>query len=626
MRRLIPVQIVLIIAMFTTSCAPTASVKRTKHKRKAKIVKVEDTKLPEHFLSEEIQKPDDKSESTTEHTNRMRASARIEGKGKEKQIILNFENADISTVIETVGDILDLNYILAPGVSGQVTIQSNSKFPVSDLFSVFQAILEMNNLTAVKEGSFYTILPIDQARGLPLLVEKGKKINMTLESGFVTQIISVEHVKASDAASILRNLLPRGADLIVYEPTNILILTARPNALNRVMKILEAVDIEDTETEAVRTFVYYVEHGEAKSLTKILKTIYTEGKSGGIRRASIASRKRTTAQKRNSKKALSATPGTTTTISSEVSGEVVISAYDDINAIIIKATPKNYLAIVDALKKLDIPRKQVLIDVMVAEVTLSENEEFGVEWLLKTDKDPRIVTGSLTGGNVAGLENAANFALGAVASVFDSDKFNAIINMFASNNQLKVIASPSILATDNKEARIEVGDDVPTATGNLSIDNSTGTTLGQIQYRTTGTILEVTPYINAKDMVTLKISQEISNMKSETVGGIDSPVFSSRKAKTTAIVQDGHTLVIGGLIKESIRSKQKGVPYLSSIPIIGFLFGNTSDDVIRTELLIMVTPHIITYPEDAKAITEEYKNRVRHIRKRLEHAKKQAKK
>lgn len=628
MRRLLFVQLVLIIVMVTVSCAPMASVKRTKsrHKPKAKIVKVEGAKLAGGLIEEdEMQKP----AVETKHQEvkaRAQASTRLEGKGKEKQIILNFENADISTVIETIGDILDLNYILAPGISGQVTIQSNSKFPVSELFSVFQAVLEMNNLTAVKEGPFYTILPIDQAKGLPLLVENGKDVEMTLDSSFITHIITVEHVKASDAASILRNLLPRGADLIVYEPTNILIVTARPSALSRVMKILEAVDIEETETEAVRTFVYYVEHGEAKSLTKILKTIYTEGKSSGIRRSSIASRKRTTAQKRNIKKDSSVTPSTTTTISSEVSGEVILSAYDDINAIIIKATPKNYLTIVDALKKLDIPRKQVLIDVMVAEVTLSENEEYGVEWLLKTDSNPRIETGGMSFGQVGLTEtdaaNATNFALGAVASVFNSDKFNAILNMFASNNQLKVIASPSILATDNKEARIEVGDDVPTATGNLSVDNSTRATLGQIQYRTTGTILEVTPYINAKNMVTLKISQEISSMKSENVGGLDSPVFNSRKAKTTAIVQDGNTLVIGGLIDEKITTSQGGIPYLSQIPVIGFLFGSTKDKVVRTELLIMVTPHIITYPEDAKAITDEYKNRVRLINERLEQTKK----
>jgi len=582
---------------------------------------IETPELPAPFLDEEAVA---KEEVPKPERRRRRVSTRVDEAGEQKEIILNFENADIRTVIETVGDILGLNYILGPGIQGQVSIQSNSKFPVDDLFSVFQAVLELNSLTAVKEGAFYTILPVDQAKGLPLGVEKGKEVALTLDSQFVTQIVSLEYVKASDAASILRNLLPKGADLVVYEPTNLLLITARPNALRRIMKIIDAVDIAETETEAVRTFVYYVEHGEAKALAEILKAIYEEKSTSTLRkpRTPVPTR-RSTARRRKAPTAKTAkTPTSTTTISGSLLGDVVITAYEDINAIIVKSTPKNYLTIVEALKKLDMPRKQVLIDVMVAEVTLGENEKFGIEWLLKTQGVLGTDTASVVGGIIqdSGLNNVDNpfvAAAGAFASVLDPGKFNTVITALAENNQLKVISSPSVLATDTKEARIEVGQDVPTATGQTVTDATSANTIGQIQYRKTGAILEVTPQISSKNRVTLKISQEISDVVAESTEGIDSPVFSNRTAKTTAIVQDGHSLIIGGMILDRKEKVHIGVPILSRIPYLGYLFGATTTKVDRSEFLIIVTPHIVIHPDDADAITEEYKSRVRFMPERL---------
>jgi len=592
--------------------------------------------LPEPFLAEQQAA----KEAAEREESRRRRKVASEEDEDSKNIILNFENADINTVIETVGDILGINYILGPGISGSVTIQSNSKFPVEDLFSVFQAVLEMNNLTAVREGHFYTILPVDQAKGLPLGVGKGKDVEKQLDSQFVTQIVVVENVKAADAAGILRNLLPRGADLVVYEPTNLLIITARPNALRRLMKILEAVDVAETESEGVRTFVYYVEHGEAKSLVEILKQIFTESEGGTraatpaattSRAAQLAAARRRAAAARRTPAKTPTTPEspTPTTISGETFGEVVITAYEDINAIIVKCTPKEYLSIVDALKKLDTPRRQVLIDVMVAEVTLTDKEEFGLEWLLKdaAKVGGRVVDvqGGVFQSGITGVDAFAPFVTpaGATAAVLDAGRFSALIRLYAQRNQLKVLASPTILATDTKEARIEVGQEVPTATGSVTTGEAvdTGvTTVGQIQYRTTGTILEVTPQINARNMVTLKLSQEISNVveleTGSTVG--NSPLFSTRKAKTTAIVEDGQTLVIGGLISETTNRSHGGVPFLSDIPLLGYLFGKTINSDDRTELLIMVTPHIVTGSEESKAITEEYRDRVRLIRERIE--------
>ncbi|HDO22084.1 MAG TPA: hypothetical protein ENG86_04405 [Nitrospirae bacterium] len=542
----------------------------------------------------------------------------IEQEAAGKYVILNFEDADIRTVIETMGDLLNINYILSPGVSGKVTIQSYKKFPVKDLFSIFQSILEMNGLTAIRKRDFYTIIPIESAKQQPLDIEKGKEVKLRLDSGFITQIVPLEFVKASDAANLLRGLMPRGTDLIVYEPTNLLIVTARPEGLLKFMKILDAIDIAPSDRDNVRTFVYYVENGEAKNLARILKDIYTHDKKG--KRVFVARSVRITGKKARVRPVIPRVVGGT---AGEVEGDVTITAYDDINALIIKSSPAAYLAMLETIKKLDIPPRQVLIEVMVAEVTLNDDERLGLEWLLRSGGKPTIITGytpsSLDVNTAATGAPTANY----FGYVINPSKFVSMINMFASYGKVNVLSSPHILALDNKEAKIEVGEEIPIATGlnTTTSGNTTGTTLvssGQIQYRTAGVILTVTPHISENGMVTLKISQEFSGPGESTeIAGQKFPSFFTRKAQTTGIVQDGHTLVIGGLISENKSTTRSGLPILSRIPILGYLFGSTSITTRRTELLVMVTPHVIRNQDEADELSREFQDKVRTIKKRL---------
>ncbi|RMG74470.1 MAG: hypothetical protein D6710_01505, partial [Nitrospirae bacterium] len=552
---------------------------------------------------------------------------------EQKYIILNFDNADISTVIATFSELLGINYILSPNISGKVTIQSYKRFPMKDLFSIFQTILEMNGLTAIRDGELYKIVPIDTARQVSRAVERGRDIKMVVDSSFITQIIPLEYVRGSDAANILRNLMPRGTNLIVYEPTNLLIVTARPPDLVKVMKILEAIDVPPSDRENIRTFVYYVENGEAKKLAQKLKEIYEKkGKTKTVRRTTTTTRRRIVPTRRRTT-TTTAKPATSQIVggvSAELSGEISITAYEDINAIIIKASPRDYLTILETLKKLDIPPKQVLIEVMIAEVTLDDSTKFGLEWLVKGSGGD--ITGiggySSSPGNLASSESSGKvvsftftpvFSEGAFVNILDPTKFNTLLSMSASKGNLHVLASPHILAVDNKEASIEIGDDIPIATG-LTQQPATGggaTTLvssGQIQYRTAGIILNVTPHISAKNKVTLKIKQEFSSSGgSELVAGQEFPKFIKRTAETTAIVQSGHTLVIGGLISDRNDRSRSGIPVLSNLPVLGYLFGSTTESSKRTELLLLVTPYVISDIDEADQITKQFQDRVKTI-------------
>lgn len=559
-----------------------------------------------------------------------------------KYVVLNFDGADIETVISTMGEMLNLNYVLAPGVKGKVTIQSYKKFPMRDLLQIFQTILEVNGLTAVRDGEIYRIVPVDSAKQQPLQVQSGRDVKLLqMDSGFITQLIPLEYVKASDIVNITRNLMPRGADLVVYEPSNMLIVTAPPYALLKFMKIVEALDIPSIERESVRTFVYYVENGEAKKLADVLKTLYAGKKAARRRTPAVPPVTMLLRRKQSLKRKTKVTATTVKSIPGEVEGDIVITPYEDINALIIKSTPKSYLTMLEVLRKLDIPAKQVLIEVLIAEVSLTDRTQLGIEWMLKTlsNKHDTVMSGFTSESQPGSVSPNIDSGTGKVTNIITSpsvgtafaaiirpERYGVLLNAFASLGKLNVLASPHILAMDNKEARIEIGEEIPIATGfqqQPATSTTTGTTsfvaAGQIQYRTTGIILTVTPNISEKKMVKLKINQEISNRGVDvSLAGITSPSFTTRKAETVGVVKSGRTLIIGGLISEQNSNSREGIPLLSRIPLIGYLFGVRTKETKKTELLVMVTPYVVSSMEEVDAITRKFRNRVKTIKKRLE--------
>ncbi|MBI4823693.1 MAG: hypothetical protein HY805_05630 [Nitrospirae bacterium] len=576
---------IIIAVSLVFSCAP-----------KKEVIKEEVITPEKLILPELIVKPEPPKEKKVE-------PVRIEEEKEGKYIILNFDGADIETVIASFGELLEMNYILTPGITGKVTIQSYKKFPLKDLSRIFQTILEINGLTAVKDGAFYRIVPIDTAKMQPLEVEKGKEVVKKLDEGFITQLIPLGYVKAGEAANILRNLAPRGTDIIVYEPANLLIVTALPHTLVKFMKIIEAVDISDVEGESVKTFVYYVENGEAKKLADILKTLY-EGKKGVIMPTPVPQTPRPG----------TIAPASVTQITEGLPGaigDITITAYEDINALIVQCTPRSYLALLEILKRIDISVKQVLIEVMIAEVSLSDETKFGLEWLLTTK------SGDKVGFNIGAATSTPTDRFAAVVSgSIDTTVFNYVLGALSTTSKFNVIASPHILTVDNKEAKIQIGDEIPIATGTSTVTGGQTTT---VQYKTIGTILTVKPHITEKDRVTLDVTQEISQLGDLVpIAGVNYQGIKTTTAKTTAVVQSGHTLLLGGLIRELKQQGRSGIPWLSKIPILGYLFSTTTDTSRKTELLLLVTPYVISNQEEADSLTKEFQSKIKTIQKKLE--------
>ena len=294
------------------------------------------------------------------------------------------------------------------------------------------------------------------------------------------------------------------------------------------------------------------------------------------------------------------------------------------NSLIVYGTAQEFQNIKNILKDLDAIPRQVLLDVMVAEVTLSDNQTLGVDYEVAR-RFPNSIFGQKFGSagairTLGDLFPTNNTFGGGVSGIFGGKDIRAFINALQSDSRFRVLSTPSILATDNKPARIQVGTEEPIATGTISqavggVANSTS-----IQYRNTGRIVTIIPQVNSQGLVNLQVLAEVSQRREKNVevGQDTFPAFDSRVAETTAVVQDGDTLVIGGIITDSKNQTRSGVPYLMDIPVIGRLFRTTTDTNERTELIMMISPRVIRGRNEARNVSEEFKNSLSHLRNELE--------
>lgn len=306
--------------------------------------------------------------------------------------------------------------------------------------------------------------------------------------------------------------------------------------------------------------------------------------------------------------------GSTLTISDESGGaaeEVRVVADPQNNALLILANSAGYEKIESALKKLDAAPRQVLIEVMIGEVTLKDELSYGIEWLFTNG--PRR-GGKLDLGSEGLTAQVPGFSYAITSATGDTIK--SVLNMLASDNKLNILSSPHIMVADNQTAKIQVGDSVPTA-GPQTV-SGTGVVISSVQYLDTGVILAVTPRINAGGLVNLDIVQEVSTASATTTSGLNSPTISRRSAKTALSVQSGETIVMGGLISERSTNDNSGLPILSSIPVLGGLFGRQSKTNNRTELILLITPRVANNFNQAKTLSDELRRKMGDVKELMD--------
>ncbi len=330
------------------------------------------------------------------------------------------------------------------------------------------------------------------------------------------------------------------------------------------------------------------------------------------------------------------TPGAPGAPTAKPEEQLRIVADPATNSLIVYGTAQEFQNIKNILKELDAVPRQVLLDVLVLEVSLDDKEQLGLDYEIRPGNTQffdrtlpsrgGVLTGllnSLSGAAAAG--GLTPFPLG-VSGVFGPGNVRILVNALASDSRTKILSTPSVLATDNRPARIQVGSEEPIATGAVSTPIATGTTAGTgfassttVQYRNTGRIVTIIPQVNSKGLVNLQALVEVSQRGLNVTVGQDSfPSFDIRQAETTAVVQDGDTLAIGGMIGENRNNDKNGVPYLMDIPVLGRFFRTTSDRIQRTELIMLITPHVIRSRTEGTVVTEELKSKLSTLRSELE--------
>jgi len=512
-------------------------------------------------------------------------------------------------------------------------VSPNDQFVIQVVRMNFVAASEMSQLLTpyLSEGANIVV----HATGNILLVtERRRNLRKLLEivDVFDTNVFEDERVRLFPVENNLAEDLVADLDTIfagyalsqsqgairfvaIARMNSVLVMSPNPAVFGEVERWLDRLD-QPLQTTGVRNFVYKVQNAKAVDIQNVLMQLYgTEVQLSSIYQfpsgvAPIGGPMGATPARGET----SPTGGTAFV----PTGSVKIIADQINNALVIQATAQEYAMIEDTIKQLDILPRQVLIDAQIYEVVLDDSIAFGLSAILQnrgTLQNPQTIGSFATSGGGPPSLTAQTFAfLGRARELV------MFLNASENRSRVRTLSAPSVLVSDNMSAQFTVGAEVPVpTTSSLTPVQSNGTNLfaQTIQFRPTGVIMDVTPQINDSGNVTLQIRQEVSQASANTTSGVVAPVIGKASVSSTVVVRDGQTIAVAGFIRESQDLVRNRIPLLGRIPGLGALFGSTSRSTTRTELIILITPHVIKSFEDTDLATAELTEKLREIKKLL---------
>jgi general secretion pathway protein D len=480
------------------------------------------------------------------------------------------------------------------------------------------------------------------------------------------QIIKIQHADAQELAQLLSQLFATGrvrvggaaaapapqvprpgvapgpatlggavvdrAPLIVAERrSNSLVVYADKQDTAAIRRLIEKLDVDIYGGQ--RVFIYFAENSKVKDLAATLDAIYGRGDrpqtspspgapagSERFRAGTAPPLPTTTPLPRPAGVGLTGAAGE----GGAALSDIRFIADEVTNAIIVTTYPRLYKEIEETIKKLDRMPRQVLIEVLAAEVVLTDDTKLGIEWAIRNGRFTFSNTqNSLSGSNLSnapslpaqglipggGSLGGGLVPLGFNMFTFAASEFIAALNALATENRVNVLSSPSIMTSENKKAIINVSTSVPIVTSQqvpVSAGGDTGNSITQsVEYKDAGIILTVTPRIGEGGTVSLDVKQEVNDVGENEPPPINSPRFRKREAETSVVLLNNQTLVLGGLIQNKRTRIRTGIPFLNRIPVLGYLFGATEEKIEKTELLMLITPRVVGTALDAARITEQ---------------------
>ena len=601
-----------------------------------------------------------------------KGSGELKGKVESKRFIsIDFNNVDINVFIKFISELTGKNFVVDNKVKGKVTVISPSKISVKEAYKVFESVLEVHGYATVKAGKVIKIIPSPEARtkNIETLL---KESAASPEDKIVTQIITLKYANASEIKKLFAPLISKSSVVLAYSPTNMLIVTDFHSNIIRLIRILKAIDvagigheisviplefadseklvkilssvfqqkkaakkgasertivlIPDDRTNTVILLASEVDGLRVKSLISMLDK-QTPKDKGKIRvyylEHATAEDLAAVLQAQTSSKSKTSAKGGKAPL---LSGQATITPDKATNSLIIMADNEDYQVLEGIIKKLDIPRAMVFIECLIMEVNTNKDFKLGTEWKGFNEAHAYDTDGAAGGGfsgneysSLTGLATSGALPSGLSLGVFGETinisgitfpSIAAIIEVYKKDKNVQIISTPQLLTTDNEEAKIYVGKNIPFQTRSTAEGGTE--TYSSFEYRDVGTTLKITPQISQDGMVRLAISQEVTKLESTTDFR---PTTLKRTIDTTVIVDDNSTIVIGGLIDDSFSKTEYKVPILGDIPLLGWLFKSRKTEREKTNLFVFLTPHVINNKADAQKIFKQKKEKIGEVEK-----------
>lgn len=556
------------------------------------------------------------------------------GGQQPEPVRINFVNAELRDVVRSLAAVLGINVVLADVPATRITFSTQNPVPANEVGAVLDAILESQGLVLVETGPVAQVVKMAADRkptGGP--IRFGKELESPVPIGLVTQIVPLDFMRAEEGVAAVRQLAQPTARVEVVPRQNAVLITDRAANVARYLTLLRRLDVRSSGEAGLRTFVYRLKHASADELAGVLGELFGTGTTGGVSQRSRVlslqdrSLSRTLENFRNRElealesrrgvafpipRAVGAMGGDTTgQTAAGLAGRTTIVPDPATNSLVIRTAPPNYPVLEETITALDVRPPQVLLEVLIAEISLDRSTQFGIDWTAAGSLR-RLRSDSVSGGVGVVLPDSQ---LGKTGDYFfrivSSGRVDvrATLRAIAARANVRILSTPHILALNNEEARILVGSQVPFSQSTRSgldvvVDRV-------IQYRDVGTQLTIIPTINTDGYVTFRILQEVSALTQQTLAAaLGAPVITTREVETSAIVKDRHTIVLGGLIGNERITTESGIPLLKDIPLLGYLFKSRTSSNVRTELAVFVTPYVVYSDENAQELLDRERGRL----------------
>ncbi len=637
-----------------------------------------------------------------------------------KRVTFNLENADLQDLVRLISQLTGRRFILPAKMRNvSATVYAPTKVTAAEAYQAFLSVLEMNGLSLVPAGRYLKIVESGGVQNRPIPLQSDGE-DIPRGDRFLTRLHWLKHTSTDDAIAVLERFKSPDGSVTAYAPSSMLIITDTGTNLRRMMRVLEVIDVPRTSEHI---WVEPVHHAAATDMAKTLSEIFESGTSG-------TSSRKTKAKARPAKGKAPKSSGTSTIGSSRSTasltkiladertnsliilaseraylrilqmlrrldvttegegrihvhhlqhsdakdlagtlsklvgrggkaakgakgskdvaavfeGDIAITAHESSNALVITSSPHDYASLRRTIDKLDVQKKQVFIEAVIMELSVNRSSNLGLSFHGGLEgfpvDDSFTVMGSDAITTVAGVEGLATadgltgLAVGVQGPELEGvnimgrspPAFGVALQAKAESGDADILATPHLIAMDNTEAEISVGGNVPvqgsvSGFGNLaglgSLAGGQGAQAlqglsalsglgygGTVPRQDVGTTIKITPHINESDQIRLEISEEISELGAAIEGTASARAVNRTRAKTQVAVRDQQTVVIGGLMRDTVTTNESKVPILGDLPLIGMLFRSTGKQKQKKNLLLFLTPYIIRSAADLRSIYE----------------------